>query len=381
MVTPLKDRIGSEIRTHYPQTRQHAIAITRQEAWVGRDGNGAAAADSVIPAYVREIVEEIAFQARADQKVDRRSGVSQRLPITCLENVVSNAERRALMAGEDQVVARVTDIYAALPSITGKFELEYEGELKGADNVARDLIRSAVSTVFAGWFDGVDCHPVVEWFEMGGSLQVGDITPVVDLLQQVKAIQGLRELAKHTGVKKKDPPAARAAAVDFVLEGLYAQKKISRTDEWEYRATDPPRPTARATEQFVDPNVPQRGSPRSMVHPPWLLSFPRAFVLTPRTSPFVLPGLNLTVMGGLGQGLFIAALRAPEPPAPLGWLDVMSFFARLLVFDANVFHEVSASAAQCLVRHGYSSLGPSAWVAAFHSPWSSDGGPTGYWRV
>ena len=260
IITPLKDRIGSEIRTHYPQTRQHAIAITRQEAWVGRDGNGAAAADSVIPAYVREIVEEIAFQARADQKVDRRSGVSQRLPITCLENVVSNAERRALMAGEDQVVARVTDIYAALPSITGKFELEYEGELKGADNVARDLIRSAVSTVFAGWFDGVDCHPIVEWFEMGGSLQVGDITSAVDLLQQVKAIQGLRDLAKHTGVKKKDPPAARAAAVDFVLEGLYAQKKISRTDEWEYRATDPPRPTARATEQFVDPNVPLPGS-------------------------------------------------------------------------------------------------------------------------
>ena len=260
IITPLKDRIGSEIRTHYPQTRQHAIAITRQEAWVNRDGHAAAAADSVIPAYVREIVEEIAFQARADQKVDHRSGVSQRLPITCLENVVSNAERRALMAGEDQVVARVTDIYAALPSITGKFELEYEGELKGADNVARALIRSAVSTVFAGWFDGVDCHPVVEWFEMGGSLQVGDITSAVDLLQQLEEIQGLTELAAHAGAKKKDSPAARAAAVDFVLEGLYAQKKISRTDEWQYRATDPPRRTVRTTEQFFDPNVPPRGS-------------------------------------------------------------------------------------------------------------------------
>ena len=256
IITPLKDRIGSEIRTHYPQTRQHAIAITRQEAWVGRDGNGATAADSVIPAYVREIVEEIAFQARANQKVDHRSGVSQRLPITCLENVVSNAERRALMASEDRIVARVTDIYAALPSITGKFELEYEGELKGADNVARDLIRSAVSTVFAGWFDGVNCHPVVEWFEMGGSLQVGDITSAVDLLQQVAQIQGLRELAGHAGVKKKDPPPALAAAVDFVLEGLYAQKKISRTDAWEYRATEQPRRTVRATEQFVEPNVP-----------------------------------------------------------------------------------------------------------------------------
>ena len=260
IITPLKDRIGSEIRTHYPQTRQHAIAITRQEAWVDRDGHVAAAADSVIPAYVREIVEEIAFQARADQKVDHRSGVSQRLPITCLENVVSNAERRALMAGEGQVVARVTDVYAALPSITGKFELEYEGELKGADNVARDLIRSAVSTVFAGWFDGVDCHPVVEWFDMGGSLQVGDITSAVDLLQQFEEIQGLTELVAHTGIKKKDSPAARAAAVDFVLEGLYAQKKISRTDEWQYRATETPRRTVRATEQFFDRNVPPPGS-------------------------------------------------------------------------------------------------------------------------
>ena len=260
IITPLKDRIGSEIRTHYPQTRQHAIAITRQEAWVSRDGNGAAAADSVIPAYVREIVEEIAFQARANQKVDRRSGVSQRLPITCLENVVSNAERRALMAGEDQVVARVTDIYAALPSITGKFELEYEGELKGADNVARDLIQSAVSTVFAGWFDGVDCHPVVEWFEMGGSLQVGDVTSAGDLLQQVAQIQGLRELAERARVKKKDPPATLAAAVDFVLEGLHAQKKIIRTDQWEYRATEQPRRTVRAPEQFLDPKVPLPGS-------------------------------------------------------------------------------------------------------------------------
>ena len=118
-----------------------------------------------------------------------------------------------------------------------------------------------------------------------------------------------------------------------------------------------------------------------MVHPPCLLSFPRAFVLAPRISPFVLPGLNLTLRSDLGQGLFIAALWAPEPPAPLDWLDIVSFFTRLLVFDANVFHEVSASAAQCLVRHGYSSLGPLTWVAASHSPWSSDGGSTGYWRV
>ena len=140
IITPLKDRIGSEIRTHYPATRGNAMAITKQEAWTDRP----AALKVEIPDYVREVVEEVAFQARADRKIDKRSGVSQRLPITTLELVVSNAERRALANGETVVVPRVTDLYAALPSITGKFELEYEGELRGAEQVARDLIRSAV---------------------------------------------------------------------------------------------------------------------------------------------------------------------------------------------------------------------------------------------
>src|SRR5205814_731247 len=152
IITPLKDRIGSEIRTHYPTTRHHALAITQQEAWTDRT----AALKVQIPAYVREVIEEIAFQARGDRKIDKRSGVSQRLPITTLELVVSNAERRALSNGETLAVPRVTDLYAALPSITGKFELEYEGELRGAEQIARDLIRSSVGTVFTGVFDNVD---------------------------------------------------------------------------------------------------------------------------------------------------------------------------------------------------------------------------------
>src|SRR3989475_7679899 len=161
IITPLKDRIGSEIRTHYPVTRHNAMAITRQEAWTER--LGARAVD--IPAYVREVVEEVAFQARADRKIDKRSGVSQRLPISTLELVASNAERRALSSGETLVVPRVTDIYAALPSITGKFELEYEGELRGAETIARDLIRSSVGNVFTGMFEGQDSRTVVEWFD------------------------------------------------------------------------------------------------------------------------------------------------------------------------------------------------------------------------
>jgi magnesium chelatase subunit I len=252
IITPLKDRIGSEIRTHYPATRHNAMAITKQEAWTDR-------VDAVkveIPSYVREVVEEVAFQARADRKIDKRSGVSQRLPITTLELVVSNAERRALANGEGVVVPRVTDVYAALPSITGKFELEYEGELRGAEQVARDLIRSAVGSVFTGMFEGVDTRTVVEWFDLGGSLPLEDCTSAEDVIALTKSLQGIRELAERAGLAKGAPAPAVASAIDFVLEGLYAQKKISRTDERGYSAVEPTqrRPTRRE-EQAMDEEI------------------------------------------------------------------------------------------------------------------------------
>jgi magnesium chelatase subunit I len=258
IITPLKDRIGSEIRTHYPATRRQAMDITAQEAWTQR-GKDERAID--VPEYVREVVEEIAFQARADRKIDRRSGVSQRLAITCLENVVSNAERRALANAESHVVARVTDVYAAMPSITGKFEMEYEGELKGADSVARELIRSSVANVFAERFDNVDLRRVVEWFDLGGSLQSADTSSAKELLSHARGVQGLIEAAEHLRAGAKPSDAALASAVDFVLEGLYAQKKISRSDERGYFAAEQPqrRPTARTTERDIDEGFPLPG--------------------------------------------------------------------------------------------------------------------------
>jgi len=252
IITPLKDRIGSEIRTHYPSTRPHAMAITRQEAWTERPG----AMKVEIPDYVREVVEEIAFQARSDRKVDKRSGVSQRLPISTLELVLSNAERRALANGENVVVPRVTDVYAALPSITGKFELEYEGELRGAEQIARDLIRSAVGSVFTGIFDGVDTRTVIEWFDLGGSLPLSDSTSADEVIQQTRGVQGLRELAAHAGLKPGATAPAVASAVDLVLEGLYAQKKISRSEERGYGAAESaPRRTQRRDEVSLDEEI------------------------------------------------------------------------------------------------------------------------------
>jgi magnesium chelatase subunit I len=256
IITPLKDRIGSEIRTHYPITRHHGMAITAQEAWVeGRS------ADLEVPEFVREVVEEIAFQAREDKKIDKRSGVSQRLPISLLENVVSNAERRALVAGESMTVPRVTDIYAALPAITGKFELEYEGELRGADNVARDVIRAAVGNVFSGYFAGVDLRQVTDWFDLGGSLQIDDTLPAAELLRRTSDVQGLQELTHHTGIRNPAKPPLVASAVDFILEGLYAQKKITRSDEWQYQGAEPARRAPRtAQEPLLEREIPLPGN-------------------------------------------------------------------------------------------------------------------------
>ncbi len=227
IITPLKDRIGSEIRTHYPTTLEHGIAITSQEAWSERGGELRVA----IPQFIRELIETIAFEAREEKKIDKRSGVSQRMPITCLENVISNAERRALVKGEKIAVPRPSDIYAGLTSLTGKFELEYEGELRGAENVARDVIRQANARVFKKYFDNVPLHSLVQWFELGGTLKYEEGASTSELYAQFKKIQGLLEKTQTLGIKAKDDPALLVSGAEFILEGLYALKKISRNEE------------------------------------------------------------------------------------------------------------------------------------------------------
>jgi magnesium chelatase subunit I len=235
IITPLKDRIGAEIRTHYMDNREQAMAITAQEAWVDRDH------PIDVPRFVREIVEEVAFQARNERKIDKRSGVSQRMPISVMESVISNAERRAIINDETPVAPRVIDLYSSLPAMTGKFELEYEGELKGADAVARELVRAAVSNVFDGYFPGADVRSIVEWFDLGGTLNLGDSVSAAEVVAQARAVQGLVDLAHRAGIAADAPPPVVASAIDFVLEGLYSQKKIGRSDERGYHGTEPVR--------------------------------------------------------------------------------------------------------------------------------------------
>src|SRR5262249_37624700 len=187
IITPLKDRIGSEIRTHYPAAVDQGIAITEQESWTRRQSP----VEVRVPPYIRQVVELLAFLAREDKRVDKRSGVSQRLPISVLENVVSNAERRALRARDSVAVPRITDIYSALPAITGKLELEYEGELKGGDTVARELIRTAVGKAYNEYFEGVNVSQIVQWFDLGGSLKLDEMVDSATMVQQLSGIQGL----------------------------------------------------------------------------------------------------------------------------------------------------------------------------------------------
>ena len=261
IITPLKDRIGSEIRTHYPRSRHEAMAITAQEAWTDRRQGSSSSAPVTVPDFVREIVEEVAFQARADQKVDKRSGVSQRLPISALENVVSNAERRALLNAEAVVVPRVSDVYVSLPSLTGKIELEYEGELKGAEHVARELVRQAVATVFDGRGAKSDINSVVEWFNRGGNLDMADTMSAADLLGAVERIDGFARLIAALGAHTHDPEPVRASIADFALEGLCALKKISRSDEGRLFGTprqngSRDRKDARELEQLLEDDEP-----------------------------------------------------------------------------------------------------------------------------
>ena len=233
IISPLKDRIGTEITTHYPAELQTAVEITRQEAWVNRDGSR----DRLhIPDFIREVVEQIAFEARDDGRIDKHSGVSQRMPITVIESVISNAERRALLTGEEEIVPRISDIYAAIPSMTGKMELEYEGEQIGANRIAKDLIKRAAGEVFEGYFVGIDFSRAVQWFDQGNNLRLADTAAAEECVGLLEAVPELIESALVPFDFKTQDTERLVPACEFVLEGLYAENKISRNEEGGYTA-------------------------------------------------------------------------------------------------------------------------------------------------
>ncbi|MBC7797840.1 MAG: magnesium chelatase [Pyrinomonadaceae bacterium] len=232
IITPLKDRIGSEIMTHYPKDLSLGVEITKQEAWTNRDTEF----QVEIPEFIHETIEQIAFEARDDQRIDKRSGVSQRLPITAMESTISNSERRAFLTGENEIVPRISDIYAALPAITGKMELEYEGEQIGANKLARDLIKRACGQIFEGFFVGIDFTPTVRWFDKGNKLKLADTASAEECAMLLEAVPELIETSLMQMETGRDQKAKLVSICEFVLEGLYAQNKISRNEEGGFEA-------------------------------------------------------------------------------------------------------------------------------------------------
>jgi magnesium chelatase subunit I len=239
IITPLKDRISSQILTHYPSDPKVAAAITAQEAWLDREG----VPDSqvVVPESVRLLIEEISFVARDSELVDQTSGVSARMPIAALELLFSNLERRALRTREKTVYPRLCDLFMVLPAITGKVEMVYEGEQQGAEVVARRLIGEAVKKVFARRFpkvkgevsanDAEAAGPyqnIVRFFAEGGQVMVSDEMPFEEYLKQLRQVPGLLELAE--GFAEEPSIEARALTAEIILEGLHQHLKIARED-------------------------------------------------------------------------------------------------------------------------------------------------------
>jgi len=236
IVTPLKDRIGSVVRTHYPLTRETGIAISEQNAWLNRDaGAGQARQSLAIPIYVKEVIEEISRLARASPHVNQQSGVSVRMSIANLENVVSNAERRALVNGEAWIIPRVSDLGFAASSSRGKLELAMNEEDGHEDKLIHRIIGEAVKNIFGVHFDVREFRPIVEFFESGQNLEIGDMLPTKAVLERIAKVPGLRKRAEEIGLallpdlKDRDGrDAATASAGEFILEGLHVHNKLNK---------------------------------------------------------------------------------------------------------------------------------------------------------
>jgi magnesium chelatase subunit I len=242
IITPLKDRIASQILTHYPQSLETATRITDQEAWTDRG------LEYRMPAYCREIVEQVAFEARQSEFVDQNSGVSARLSISAYENLISNLERRGLVTGDQPVYPRIVDLQALVPAVSGKIELVYEGEQQGPDAVARHIIGQAVKTVFHKHFPKTTREPrrkrggeaakeaeaapssaydrITAWFSAGNRIEISDVMPEAQYAAELRRVHGLEDVARRH--LRPEDDAALPGIMELVLEGLYQSSFVAK---------------------------------------------------------------------------------------------------------------------------------------------------------
>jgi magnesium chelatase subunit I len=235
IVTPLKDRIGSVVRTHYPETVAEGIQIAEENAWLDRAGPGADGASSGVrvdvPKYMAEVIEEVVRLARTSPHVSQSSGVSVRTSIANLETAVSNAERRGIMTGETRVVPRIADLNSLVASCRGKIEMTLAEEEGAEDKLVQSLIGEAVKNVFTRYADLDAYEPIIEQFAGNLKFPAGDDLPADEFVANMKAVKGLPQaaarLAKDLEIDGGDN-ATLASVGEFLLEGLYVNNRLSK---------------------------------------------------------------------------------------------------------------------------------------------------------
>lgn len=233
IITPLKDRIDAQIITHYPKTIDNALEITKQEAWHNREQS----INITFPDVFREIVERTVFVARESEFVDQQSGVSTRMSITALEQVVSAAERRAILNNQDVTTIRIADLYHMIPALTGKMELVYEGEQEGTIKVAKHIIGKAINITFKNYFPNPQSkseqknrsyQKAIDWFSKGNEINLPDILDDAEYRKRLDSIPLLDELIKKYADAVNDDE--KYAWKDFILESLHQNSMLSKQD-------------------------------------------------------------------------------------------------------------------------------------------------------
>ena len=231
IITPLKDRCGSEIRTHYPKSPTLEMEIVDQERNQFEDEG----MNTAVPDFMREVIAEITHLARRSPDINQRSGVSVRISIANYENLISNAVKRSIRLGENDVSPRISDLPSIIASTAGKIELESADEGR-EENVIDKLAQAAVLNVFNRYFTLQEMEPIIARFDQGFSIEVSETTPSSDYLKMAEQVPDLQEQAqKAAGIKS---PAAVASGVEFILEGLHLHRKLNKdkiTGKAQYR--------------------------------------------------------------------------------------------------------------------------------------------------
>jgi magnesium chelatase subunit I len=224
IITPLKDRFGAEIRTHYPLTLADELALIRQEAAISSEGPDQGAA---LPQHLVEVIARFTRLVRASPSVDTRSGVSARFAIAAAESAAASAARRAALTGEPSPVTRICDLPPVVTTLRGKVEFEVSEEGREQE-VLEHLLRRATADTFRARLGSADLSGLLAVFEQGGTVETGDLAPASDLLARVGEVPGLAKIMDRLGMDGTESPGHAAAAVEFALEGLYLMRRLSK---------------------------------------------------------------------------------------------------------------------------------------------------------